>query len=641
MSEVTRLAPKHCAPPASYVRYIDRAIGFVQSKGLAWEIPYDPRGEPIASQDWDLRVLGDSHDRYASRLGSFAVDTLTREVALAQGWSLASMPQQVVLEHHVQCFTKAAVASCCEEKKNLRTARHFGRNIKLFFSVTSKHPWQVSTEDIQRYLELWGGNRIVHRDMRKMSAVLNENFLSIACPVVVPRVSAEHWRQMHESLLERASAEKLPDDDALYELARIVLKESPQSHVDLLRFCVVRVVLFTGLRLAEVLSLPADCLKWEEHVDVVTGRPGGEVGGVSRSLTLRYFAAKDEETRSDILVEDFYPVPELFQNIVASAVEGVKAATGVLRELLAKQFHQRNPPKHSDLRRFKTTSGASLTTADFLLLRVPNKMVLPPEITVDTAISTLTANAMYAAMGTSAGRQSSSLFSRYGSGEVSSYVVWPHSLRHLLNTELFRLGVPDTVITQQFGRTTVAQSYEYDHRTLSEKLAFIRLPETVLGIVHPGTSQEVVAKLVVGNLIPHSRISMTFEEIQGRSGDRAAFEYLVAATDGFHVTPYGFCLTSFSMSPCPKHLKCFHGCKHFAASGLKEHRISLETLRDQLIQMRQTAVAKPATTLGRKNQIAHANSLIEGVQTALETQPNMPVFPDGQDFSMSPKDIFS
>jgi hypothetical protein len=73
---------------------------------------------------------------------------------------------------------------------------------------------------------------------------------------------------------------------------------------------------------------------------------------------------------------------------------------------------------------------------------------------------------MYDALGVNLIHRSSSLFARYGVMECSEFVVRPQSLRNLLNTEFFRLSVPDTIITQQFGRQTVAQSYEYDHRTL-------------------------------------------------------------------------------------------------------------------------------------------------------------------------------
>lgn len=641
MSEVVPWARVRGTPPANYVRFIERGRDYALARGLSWSRLINQDDAPVLAQDWDLRQLADGHDRHAITLGSFEVDVESREMAVAAGWSLASMPSSSVLSPDVQEFVLALVVERCRGKKNLRAVRQLARNVKVFFSVTGKAPWDVSSEDVSRYVELRSGNPNVLRDINVMSRVVNEHLISVACPIVVPRFSPAFWQNLQSSLRERVSSGKLPERGALYELARIVLRETPRSHLDLIRFCVIRVILFTGLRLNEVLMLPADCLRWEKHVDVVTGLLADQVGGYARTLSLRYFAEKQAESAPDLLVEDVYPVPERFQETVATAIAQVQAATAKLRKLLAEQMTLSKPPESSDLRRFKTTSGTSLTTADLLFLTSFQNKLEPCAADLTTSITTLSQNSMYLALGVDAVHRSSSLFARYGAPECSEYVVRPHSLRHLLNTELFRLGVPDTVITQQFGRQTVAQSYEYDHRTLSEKLAFVRLPDSAKGIVRPGSSHELVAKMVVGGLSPSSHMAKTFATIQASSGDEAAFQYLVASSDGFHVTPYGFCLNSFSMSPCPKHLKCFHGCKHFTASGLPEHRVSLQSLKDQLTLMREAAAAKPARTVGRKNQIAHADALLVGVAAALAAQPNAPVFGGGIDFSVPTGDVLT
>ena len=137
-----------------------------------------------------------------------------------------------------------------------------------------------------------------------------------------------------------------------------------------------------------------------------------------------------------------------------------------------------------------------------------------------------------------------------------------------------------------------------------------------------------------------SHLGQSFKRIQQESGDEAAFIYLAANADGFHITPYGFCTNSFSVNPCTRHLKCFDQCKHFAASGVTEHRVTLEDLRSKLVAMRDVARSKPATTIGRKNQVAHAERLIAGVSAALDAQPNRPVFTDGVDHSTPKEDIF-
>jgi hypothetical protein len=596
---------------------------------------------PKPGEDWDLRQLADNHDKHFIMLGEFNVDDEVRETAIAAGWSPSTMPASCVLSPDVQSFVKALVAERCRRKKNLRSVRQLARNVKLFFSVTDRSPWEVSTEDVSRYVELRVGNAGIFKDISVMSRVINEHLISIACPIVVPKFASAYWQPLQTSLSERSGSSRLPEREPLYELARIVLRETPRSHLDLIRFCVIRVILFTGLRLNEVLMLPANCLRWEEHIDMVTGLPADQVGGFARTLSLRYFAEKQAESAPDLLVEDVYQVPVRFQETVATAIEQVQAAATPLRELLAAQMTLASPPANSDLRHFKTTSGASLTTADLLFLNSFQNRREPSAADLGTSITTVGQNTMYAALGVNEIHRSSSLFARYGVMECSEFVVRPHSLRHLLNTELFRLGVPDTIITQQFGRQTVAQSYEYDHRTLSEKLAFIRLPDSSKGIIKPGSLHELVAKMVVGGLSPSSHIAKTFATIQASSGDEAAFRYLVTNSDGFHVTPYGFCLNSFSMNPCPKHLKCFHGCKHFTASGLPEHRVSLQTLKDQLIEMRHAAAAKAVRTVGRKNQIAHADALLVGVEAALEAQPNTPVFGGDVDHSVPIKDVLT
>lgn len=147
--------------------------------------------------------------------------------------------------------------------------------------------------------------------------------------------------------------------------------------------------------------------------------------------------------------------------------------------------------------------------------------------------------------------------------------------------------------------------------------------------------------MVVGGMVPTSHIAQSFKSIQAAAGDEAAYRYLAASSDGFHVTPYGFCVNSFSMNPCARHLKCFDKCKHFAASGLPEHTITLQSLRDQLAVMRAAAASKPAKTVGRRNQIAHADTLLAGVDAALCAAPRTLVFGGDIDHSRPREDVLS
>jgi hypothetical protein len=87
------------------------------------------------------------------------------------------------------------------------------------------------------------------------------------------------------------------------------------------------------------------------------------------------------------------------------------------------------------------------------------------------------------------------LFSIYGqTDEDRKLTLLPHSLRHLQNTEYFRLGIADTIITKQFDRRRVAQSYKYDHRSLAEDLDSVELPSSVEEKL--GEKSATVARLI-------------------------------------------------------------------------------------------------------------------------------------------------
>jgi hypothetical protein len=225
-----------------------------------------------------------------------------------------------------------------------------------------------------------------------------------------------------------------------------------------------------------------------------------------------------------------------------------------------------------------------------------------------------------------------SLFQRYGQSEADRLLTLdPHMLRHLQNTELFRLGVADTIISKRFNRRTVAQSYEYDHRSLAEELDQLEIPAEVE--MSLGTKATTVLKMIsLGKA--SGPIIDGFKRIQAEEGDAAAFEYLKVEGDGFHATPYGHCLNSFTVDPCPKHLECFTGCRHLSASDLPEVRDNLVRLENKMAAAHAAAQARPPSTIGRINQIEHARVRLEGIRKLLSTKHGEHPFPEGPDLSI-------
>lgn len=231
------------------------------------------------------------------------------------------------------------------------------------------------------------------------------------------------------------------------------------------------------------------------------------------------------------------------------------------------------------------------------------------------------------------GGGANNIFSRYGqTDEDRALSLNTHSLRHLQNAELFRLGVADTIITKRFNRRSVAQSYVYDHRSLAEDLAHIDLPAGAESMAPRAqeTLQMIMAKKIRGPIVEE------FLDIQQRLGDEEAFRYLSAEADGLHATPFGFCVNSFTVDPCPKHLECYD-CRHLTRSGIPEEQERLEQLKHRMIDVVNVIETSPpeARNIGWQNQLAHARSRLESLEKILATAPMEHPFPEGKDLYRS------
>jgi hypothetical protein len=226
------------------------------------------------------------------------------------------------------------------------------------------------------------------------------------------------------------------------------------------------------------------------------------------------------------------------------------------------------------------------------------------------------------------------LFRRYGrTDEDRSLSLNSHSLRHMQNTELLSHGISDLIITKRFGRRSVPQTYEYDHRSLAEELDAMELPpgaKEALGQKAERAFKLIAASKTSGPLVDE------FRRLQQSEGDAAAFEFLRAEADGFHATPYGYCVNSFTVDPCPKHLECFNGCRHLALSDVAEHRRNLERVRDRLAAALAAIEQRPAGSIGRENQIQHTRTRLDNVKAMLDMAPGTRPFPEGPDRSEVP-----
>lgn len=627
--------------PQTYTAFVVEMRRRCLSSGLHWYTSVMPNGASPKGEDWDLRRLNGSHQKHRPGTGGFAVDATLVTSALNAGWPRHRLPEGSVLGEMVQEFIKSVLVSRCSAGHTADAAQILAKTCRQIFSLTVRPPWELRREDFETILGVRDWSPKARRDIGVLARIIDENLLSLHCPVR-PTIFTVETPRLLGRLEERNDGQKLPSREALEELCRIAFTERPVSHNDAVHFLIARLLVLTGLRLEEVLTLPADCLQWNEYVDVVTGRPASDVGGIGRALRLRYFAGKHVDGRPGLLVEAHQWVPCRFEGEIVRAVDEAHRLCGPLRAILRSQrdIPERHP--RSDLRTMRLTDGRFHSTPENLFLTTVDVIAAHDLAALqdDSPLGTPSPLRVYVALGCTKGSGSQSMFKKYGrTDEVRHFRLQPHSLRHLMNTEFFRLLVPDTAITHQFGRRTVSQSYEYDHRSLAEQLNAMQVPEVESTWLPPGSPQAQVARMVVSGMAPDSHICRSFMAVREANGDDAAFKYLAASSDGFHVTPYGYCTNSFSASPCTRHLKCFDRCGHFMASGSEQHTQTLRKLQVKIIRMKEVVLSRAENSVGRTNQLAHASQLLDGISLALAASSRQRVFAGGLDHSQVEKDM--
>ena len=296
------------------------------------------------------------------------------------------------------------------------------------------------------------------------------------------------------------------------------------------------------------------------------------------------------------------------------------------------------PTKLSDQSPFRLTPSGEIQAWDLMFL-LPKRALAEGrndglcDITRYYSIGRFSPDMIYSAIGGKEGISGATLFETYSSlDEDRALTLNPHALRHLQNTELFRLGVADTIITKRFNRRSVAQSYEYDHRSLAEELEAIELPSEVE--ISLGSKAATVARMIKAGKASGPIVD-AFKNIQRTRGDDAAFEFLRVEADGFHSTPYGHCINSFTVDPCPKHLECFAGCRHLTATDMPKYRRHLVQLEGRFKEAVKAIESRSAKMIGRDNQLTHAKSRLDAVRQILVTPEGMQVFPEGADLSKS------
>lgn len=766
----------------TFESYINQGMALARGKSLNWDFSLDHEGN--TEHGWNLtQIVGGASPptHYLRDLGADTKALACLNASRAKAGKTVILKQP--LNHDWQNLIKSATCESLFVKHNSPAHTLLGiiRPLKVLATCcieTGSKPWDLNADIIDKAatisLELQPSGQLSDGILGVVKNIIDTNHLAIASPlypvISVKRLnkgspnrrakSTKSGEELLDDLEKRKNQEKLPERRAFWELVRIVCTESPRSYADAIRFAAIKVMMLTGLRIGEVIRLPADWKRTREYYDT-SGKPAGELGGYSKALMLRHFAEKQQTGDGISFYENTQYVPQFFEQILTETLDYAACITQPLRDTLKLQcetgrilpwyqstdlvpayeiysrltgnpfwskmdqedidsyitryrenydpqilqqlskyqadaylsgkirqldmamyvFFNRLikkasvgrsivklrtriggmypegrikwdeaylhigeletyltdhlPTKLSDTSPMHLTNGTNFKAWEYLFL-IPKRALAEErnegitDITKYYSVGIPDQVLVNLVLGEEKEKRES-LFQRYSASlEDQSLTLTSHSLRHLQNSELFRMGVADTIITKRFNRRSVAQSYVYDHRSLAEILDQIELPDELNAFL--GEKASIVAKLIqVGRA--SGPIVETFKRIQREQGDEEAFQYLRVEADGFHATPYGHCINSFTVDPCPKHLECFAGCRHLTATNLPENRRNLQTLERKFEAALNDIQGRPITTIGRDNQIAHATVRLESVRKLLRARMGEQVFPNGLDFS--------
>lgn len=293
-------------------------------------------------------------------------------------------------------------------------------------------------------------------------------------------------------------------------------------------------------------------------------------------------------------------------------------------------IRDKKPSKLSDLTPFLLSGGRTLATHELLFLHPKRALTEGRNGGVcDIARYPFVGHLQPADIQSALQRGDHGLFAKYGKDdEARSFELNSHSIRHLHNNELFSAGVSDTVITHRFGRKCVAESHEYDNRTLAQHLSDMDVPVGALEALE-GSALDAFRLIESGQA--RGDLASRFKALQASDGDEAALAFLNEAVDQIQLTPYGVCTASFVSEPCPKHLTCLNGCSHLLRTSDAKTIANNRTLLARYEALLAQCPPPPTETPPQKTWRLQLENDAARLRRLVATAPGQFVFPDGDD----------
>jgi hypothetical protein len=174
--------------------------------------------------------------------------------------------------------------------------------------------------------------------------------------------------------------------------------------------------------------------------------------------------------------------------------------------------------------------------------------------------------------------------------------VTTHQFRHWLNDLADKGGMPVEALTRWMGRTHAQDTQDYRHATVDERLAWLK--------------ESIRTGKVTGYMAD------VYRELPAAERD----VFLDGQIQAVHVTPLGFCIHDFAVEPCPYHLNCLRGCAHYLRTkGNQKEREHLIRVQDITV----TALAHAREQMTGDSPalspawVRHHEDTLRGVERAL------------------------
>lgn len=391
--------------------------------------------------------------------------------------------------------------------------------------------------------------------------------------------SKKRPRALNRGLLEEPTAgaqddKKLPRDGIIEGIAYLYHIIPKAAWVDRICICFISLLVITGLRIGEILSLPAMRVQTEDE----TGRryfvfypekgappqkkwlmtAGADLAQamIDELLDLtqapRQMAAWLQEHPGQVSIGgvdwsgEFIDIEQfcLPLGLVGSAeqffsvrVPLIRSEEGlsVERDILIKALRAESYDRPVNVVR---NSGEKLELKDALACSYRNAFH-SGRPTLRYAVVPVSEQQINDFIGTRAGQPAA--FERYGivGPDGAALNVSSHAFRHWLNDLLDRGGLSDVEQAVYFGRRNPKDNRAYQHMTPGERVTKAR--DDLKGGSLLGPVAELLAKTPV---------------------DRKDI-VLAARIRAVHVVPGGACFHEFSQSPCPNFMACSDGCGDF------------------------------------------------------------------------------